>query len=173
MSASRTWLHPAFTVSRMVSSAWSALRRGRNPNDEALKPASKIGSMTSFTPLRAAELPPHPPDPILHRRNAQRPQLPVGLGNPPPQHGRRLVGACVELAGKLREEPPDAVLLHRLERDPVHARGALVAADAAPRFPQDVTPVDSVVQRVEPALPMLLGCSVELALESSDFVDRR
>ncbi len=53
MSASRTWLHPAFTVPRMVSSAMSALRRGRKPNDEALKPASKIGSMTSFTAICA------------------------------------------------------------------------------------------------------------------------
>jgi hypothetical protein len=132
-----------FTVSRMVSSAWSALRRGRNPNDEALKPASKIGS------------------------------LPVGLGYPAPQDGRRLVGTCVEFVGELREEPPDAVLLHRPERDSIHARCALVASDAAPRFPQDVAPVDSVIQRVEPALPMLLGCYVELALESSDFVDGR
>ncbi len=119
------------------------------------------------------ELHRHLRHPILHRRNAQRPQLPVGLGYVPPQHGRRFVGACVELVAQLREEPVHAVLLHRLERDPVHARGALVATDAPPRFPQDVTPVDTVVQRVEAALPMPLGCSVELALESSDFVDGR
>ena len=37
----------------MVSSAWIALRRGRNPNDETLKSASKIGSMTSFITIRA------------------------------------------------------------------------------------------------------------------------
>jgi hypothetical protein len=49
MSASSTWLHPAFTVSRMVSSACVALRWGRKPYEEGLKSASKIGSSTSFT----------------------------------------------------------------------------------------------------------------------------
>ena len=165
MSASRTWLHPVFTVSRMVSSACSALRRGRNPNDEALKSASKIGSMTSFIAICATR--------SLTVGMPSGRSFPSALGMYRLSTGGGSVGPCAELAGKLRKEPPDAVLLHRLERDSIHAPGALVASDAAPRFPQDVTPVDSVVQRVEPALPMLLGCYVELALKSSDFVDGR
>src|SRR4030067_1740889 len=44
-----------------------------------------------------------------------------------------------------------------------------VAAHPLPRFPQDVTPADPVVQRVETPCPAPLGAHVELALEVSHF----
>ena len=49
---------------------------------------------------------------------------------------------------------------------------ALLCSYPPPRFPQDVTPVDPVVQRVEPPPPMLLGCPPQRPLEFSHFVHR-
>jgi len=114
----------------------------------------------------------HLDDAILDRGDPQRPQLSVGFGDVPPQHGRCSVLACLERALKLIQQPLDAVLLHRRKRDSIHASSTLVRADPLPRLFQHVTPVDAVVKRVETPSPMLLGCNVELLLESSDFVRR-
>jgi hypothetical protein len=43
------------------------------------------------------------------------------------------------------------------QRGFIHARRSLVAAYPLPRFPQNVTPVDPVIQRMEPPCPTLLG----------------
>src|SRR3989442_15112444 len=63
-----------------------------------------------------------------------------------------------------------AVLFDRDERLSIHTRRPLVALDSLPRFPQDVTPVDAVVQRVEPSLRGPLGRGPQPALELSHFV---
>jgi len=48
MSASNAQTWPAMNCSRITSIASVALRRGRNPYDEAEKSASKMGSSTIF-----------------------------------------------------------------------------------------------------------------------------
>src|SRR5208337_5098166 len=72
---------------------------------------------------------------------------------------------------QLFDELVHALLLDGVERHCVHARRPLVALHPLPRFPQDVTPVDAVVQRVESALPLLLGCFSESLLQLSHFGD--
>jgi hypothetical protein len=77
----------------------------------------------------------------------------------------------VELVLKFVQQLLDAVLLHRFERHSIDARSTSVAPDALPCPPQDVTPLDTVIQRMEAATRLLLGCDVQLPLESADFVD--
>ena len=43
------------------------------------------------------------------------------------------------------------------QRDFIHARRSLVAAHLRPRSPQDVTPIDPVIQCVKPPCPAPLG----------------
>jgi hypothetical protein len=61
---------------------------------------------------------------------------------------------------KLSKEPVNPVLLlHIYQGDLVHPGGSPVLPHAVPRLPQDVTPVNTVIQGVEPALRGLLGRS--------------
>jgi hypothetical protein len=52
----------------------------------------------------------------------------------------------------------------------VDARGSLVPPHSLPRFREDVTPRDAVVQRVETTLRMPLGCVTQPVLELLHFV---
>jgi len=79
---------------------------------------------------------------------------------------------CLELVPKLRQQLRNAVLLQRFQRDAIHAGCALVALHSHPRLLKHVRPEDSVIQRMEATLLLLLGCSVELPLELSDFLVR-
>jgi hypothetical protein len=58
---------------------------------------------------------------------------------------------------EFREKALDAVLLHRLERHAIDAPGTTIRARTPPRFPQDVTPADTVVQRMETSSTIPLG----------------
>jgi hypothetical protein len=69
------------------------------------------------------------------------------------------------------KERLDALLLDLGERLPVDPGSPFVAAHTTPRFQQNVTPPDPVVQRVEPSLPITLGRCEEPTLEFSHFVD--
>jgi hypothetical protein len=51
------------------------------------------------------------------------------------------------------------LLLHIRQGDAIHPGRSPVSPHAAPRLPQDVTPVNTVIQGVEPALRGLLGRS--------------
>jgi hypothetical protein len=61
---------------------------------------------------------------------------------------------------KLSKEPVDPVLLlHERQGDTIHPGGTAVGPDPLPRLPQDVTPVNTVIQGVEAPLRGLLGRS--------------
>src|SRR2546428_6054154 len=106
------------------------------------------------------------------RRNAQRPSPPVCLRDIPPLYRCRSVSPGLEVALDRLQELRDPTLLDGRDRLAIHPRSALIAPHPAPRVPQDVTPVDPVVQRVEPPPPTPLGRSPQRSLEFSHFVFR-
>jgi hypothetical protein len=74
------------------------------------------------------------------------------------------------LAADLLQKSIDAILFDVAERLGIDARRAVVPPDQFPRFPQDVTPVDAVVERVKPASRLPLGRDIEAASKFSYFV---
>jgi hypothetical protein len=61
--------------------------------------------------------------------------------------------ALAQVSLKLSQQALNPVLLlHVRQGDAIHPGGSLVLPHAAPRLPQDVTPADTVIQGVEPAL---------------------
>jgi hypothetical protein len=60
---------------------------------------------------------------------------------------------------KLADHPAHPVLLHCLKGHTIDPGGTTISSDPLPRLPQDVTPVDAVVQGVEVAIRRLLGRS--------------
>jgi hypothetical protein len=74
--------------------------------------------------------------------------------------GRGTVLAFAEIALKFTEQPVNAiVVLHIRQGDAIHPGGPTVFPDPLPRLPQDVTPVDTVIQGVETPPLRLLGRS--------------
>jgi hypothetical protein len=76
----------------------------------------------------------------------------------------RAVATLHELLLELAEKRLCPRFFDGLDGDAVHAGSAGVANDLSPRSLQDVRTVDLVVERVEPPIPIELGCTVELAL---------
>jgi hypothetical protein len=73
---------------------------------------------------------------------------------------RRTVTALAEISLKLSKQTPSPILvLHIRQGDPIHPGGPTVYPDPFPRLPQDVTPVNTVIQDVETPLLRLLGRS--------------
>ena len=107
---------------------------------------------------------------IPHGRDAERALLARGLRYEPPQHRVRSVPAFAQLGLELFEEARHTSPFHGRERLSIDARRAAVRFDPPPCFPQDVTPVDAVIERMEAARSRLLGCLPEPLLESSHFV---
>ena len=106
---------------------------------------------------------------IAHRGNAQGPPLAVGLGNVLPSNRRRSVLACLEIGLEVRKELPHAHLIDVGERLFVDARRTAVCPHPLPRRPQDVTPVDTVIQGMEAAFRRPLGCGPQTSLEVACF----
>jgi hypothetical protein len=126
-------------------------RFGRNPKLQSKKSASKIGLEDDLGCLLA--------HPVTHGGDTQRPLAAVRFGDLHPTHRRRAVDACPEIRGQLIEHPSHAVVLHRRQGHLVDPGRATILTDPAPRLPQDVTPVDAVIQSVEPPTQRLLGRS--------------
>jgi site-specific DNA recombinase len=98
--------------------------------------------------------------PVAHRRDAKRPLAAIWLRDVHAPGGRRTVRALAQVSLEFREKPLNPVLiLHVIQGDPVHPGRSPVRPHAGPRLPQDVTPVNTVVQGVEPALRRLPGRS--------------
>jgi len=105
----------------------------------------------------------HLDHPVPYRRDPKRPLLPIGLRDVPAQHRGRPILPCEDVA-QLFEEL-HAVLFERRESLCIDPRGPLVPPHSLPRFREDVTPRDAVVQRVETTLRMPLGCVTQSILE--------
>ena len=98
--------------------------------------------------------------PVADRRDTERPLAPVWLRDVHAPGGRGTVRALAQVALKLSQEPLNPVLaLHERQGDPVHPGGPSVLPDPLPRLPQDVTPVNTVIQGVETPTRRLLGRS--------------
>ena len=136
---------------RKRSIAIVADRFGRNPYEHDRKSASKIGSST-----------------ILAAAWATRSRT-VGIPNgriPPswfrdlhPPHRRRAIHTLAKVTTQLTQHAVHAVVLHRGQGDTIHPGRTPVLPHPLPRLPQDVTPVDTVVQGVETPTLRLLGRS--------------
>ena len=164
MSACSTWFPPRAPWTRSVSSAWVALRFGRN---HTMTP--KVGLKDRLQHDRGRHL----RDPIPHRRNAERPLTAIGLGNASAQDRLRPIRACAQRGGELTEHALYAVLLDTIERLAIDARRAAVRLHPPPCRPQDVTPVDPVQQGMEAALRGSLGRDPESTLQLAHFIPRR
>ena len=98
--------------------------------------------------------------PVLDRRDAQWPLRAVGLGNLHPAHWCRVVVACTEGVPEFAEQTLDpVVVLHGGEGQMIDPGRPTIGSDPLPRLPQDVTPVDAVIQGVETPTLRLLGRS--------------
>jgi len=97
---------------------------------------------------------------VANRRYAERPLAAIWLRDIHAPGRRGTVRALAQASLKLSQQALNPVLfLHERQGDAVHPGGSPVLPHAAPRLPQDVTPVDTVTQGVEPALRGLLGRS--------------
>src|SRR5262249_25517507 len=107
---------------------------------------------------------------ISYRRNAQWTLFPVSFRNQAPTYRVRSVLACSQISSDFVEPLLRSTLFDGLDAFTIDARCACVAASSHPRLPQDVTPVDPVVQRVEAPCPAPLGRHVQSALQLSHFI---
>jgi len=87
--------------------------------------------------------------PIAQGRDAQRPELAIGLRDEHSSDRIRSVRLLPERKRQFAEPPFDAIRLDRLEVLTVHARRALVRAAQGIGMRQHVLAVDLVVQRIE------------------------
>jgi len=101
---------------------------------------------------------------IPDRRDAERSQLAVGLGEVDPPHRGWLVtlGPQVFLKGFQEFQRSPVGVADRVDRDPVAARCALMGADPVPSRSERVPPIDPVLQGVKPALRLLLRLLAQL-----------
>ena len=108
---------------------------------------------------------------VSDRRNPQRPLSSVCLRNVPTPHRRGSIRACAQPRAEVFEKRLDARLLDVGQRHRIDAGRAAVLLHPSPCFPQDVTPVDAVQQRMETSARLPLGRTPESALQLAHFVD--
>ena len=94
---------------------------------------------------------------VPHRRYPQRPPLPIRLRNVMAPDRRRPILSGLQVLLDFLQKLLHPVLLDGLDGLPVQPRGTSIGSDPAPRFPQEVFPVDLVVQRVESPVTAALG----------------
>jgi len=86
-------------------------------------------------------------DPVTHRRNRQRTQLPTaGLGYEHPTRRRRAPSADLQIRDQLIQQPGHPVLLDIGDARPVDTGRAAIAAHINPRPLQDVPAIDLVAK---------------------------
>ena len=116
-----------------------------------MKSASKIGSSTILaaawaTRSRTVGIP-----------NGRVP--PRGFGISTRRAGAGRYTTLAEVMTQLTQHAVHAVILHRDQGDTIHPGRTPVLTHPLPRLPQDVTPVDPVIQGVETPTLRLLGRS--------------
>jgi len=94
------------------------------------------------------------------RRNPQRPLLPICFRYVSPLHRGRTISACSQRRLDFRQKFFHASLFDDLDGFRIDPRRATVAAHPPPCFPQNVTPVDPVVQRMEASRSTPLGTHI-------------
>jgi site-specific DNA recombinase len=96
---------------------------------------------------------------VPDRRNTQRPHTTSWFRNIHTPHRRGTIPACLKVITQLTQHAVHAEFLHRGQSDTIHPGRAPVPSHSFPRLPQDVTPVDTVIQGVETPPRRLLGRS--------------
>jgi site-specific DNA recombinase len=98
--------------------------------------------------------------PVTDRRDAQRPLAAIRFRDVHAPGRRGTVRALAQVALKLSKKTLSPVhVLHVSQGDTIHPGRSAVDPDPLPRLPQDVTPVNPVIQGVETAFRRLLGRS--------------
>ena len=82
--------------------------------------------------------------PVAHRRDAQRPLRPSGLGISTRRTGAGRYMPARRSSRKFRQHPLDAVVLHRGQGHPIDPGRTTIRSHPLPRLHQDVTPADPV-----------------------------
>jgi len=98
--------------------------------------------------------------PVTDHRDTQRP-LPALWFRDVHAPGRRwTITTPAQVSLQLAQQPGDPVLLlHECQGDTIHPSGTAITPDPVPGRPQDVTPVHTVIQGMEPPPIRLLGRS--------------
>ena len=107
-------------------------------------------------------------DPIPHGRDAQRPELAVGLRDEHSSDRIRLIALLPERKRQFAKPPLDAIRLNVREVLTVYPRCALVRATLRVGVCQDVITADLVVQRVEAIAGFCLRFRVQRLLQFLD-----
>src|SRR5262249_24663181 len=109
-------------------------------------------------------------DSIAHRRDPKWPLFSISLRDVPPQDRLRSVRIPAQYVAKLFEEEFHAVMLDFRDRLGIDARGPLIPSHLIPRLLEDVSPRDSVIQRVKLSTRLLLGHIPQSILQTSHVV---
>ena len=97
---------------------------------------------------------------VPHCRYPQRPLLPICFRYVSSFHREWTISAFSQCRFDFRQKLPDAPLFDGLDGFGIHPCRTAVAALSPPRFPQDVTPIDPVIQRMEAPCLTLLGTHI-------------
>src|SRR5450759_2656333 len=109
-------------------------------------------------------------DPVLDRRDTQRSQPAVRLGDEHTLDRLWPVAMGAQFLVQLLEEQVRARAIDDvLTRHAIHTGGAVVLEHQPPRGRQHVGPIDPVVQRVKPELRLLLGLLTQLPSQFGDL----
>jgi len=104
-------------------------------------------------------------DPITHGRDAQRPELAVGLRDEHSSYRVRSVSLLPERKRQFTQPPLHPVRFDVRKVLPIHARCALVRAALSPSVGQDVIAGNLVVQGVEAIARLCLRFRVQRHLQ--------
>jgi hypothetical protein len=98
----------------------------------------------------------------IRRRQPQRKNSSIarGIDSHLAPQDETTISACPQHCLDLRQKLSRPSLFDCPDRLRIHPRRATVAAHSPPCFPQNVTSVDPVVQRMEPPRPTLLGTHI-------------
>jgi hypothetical protein len=142
--------HPA--ARKRDPDALERLQR-RPPGTEPIRDLQKVGleDRLQHQPGRLLT------NPVADRRDPERPHTTTWLRDPHAPDRRGAIPTFTKSTLQLAEHPLDPVLLNLSQRHLIDTSRTPVLTHPPPRLPQDVTPMDPVIQRVKAALRGPLG----------------
>jgi hypothetical protein len=106
-------------------------------------------------------------DSVADSRDTQRSLTSIGFGNIHPLYWKRPVFSLLKLTVQSFQKFGNTFSLYDLQGFAVDSGSATVRFYFYPGPPQNIRPVDAVIQRMKAPIATLLGREVELALELS------
>jgi hypothetical protein len=95
--------------------------------------------------------------PVLHGRDAQRPNTTLRLRDRDPPDRQRAIATLTKLDLDFAQKAINPELLNRFQGPPIDPGSPLVLPHTPPRLPQNVTPVDPIKQGVKTPIRRPLG----------------